>query len=63
VHGLSEEDKKKSKDKKRKPDAKVLAASKGKAPLRRQGNPDDLPVYCPIHRSTKHSLAECSVDE
>ena len=67
VHGQLDasrlaEDKKKGKDKKRKNgDAEVLAAEKGKALPRCQGKPNELPVYCPVHRSTKHSLMECSV--
>jgi hypothetical protein len=67
VHGQidasrSVEDKKKGKEKKRKnEDAEILAAETGKAPPRWQGKPDDLPVYCPVHRSTKHSFMECSV--
>ena len=57
----SAEDKKKGKDQKRKNgDTEVLAAKKGKALPRRQGKPDDLPVYCPVHRSTRHSM-KCSV--
>jgi len=46
VHGQSDaEDKKKNKDKKRKTgEAEVLAAAKGKAPPRRQGKPEDLPI-------------------
>ena len=47
-------DDKKTKNKKRKKgDTNVLAAEKGKPPPQCQGKPDDLPVYCPIHRSTK----------
>ena len=63
VHGQSDvDDKKKNKDKKRKTrEAEVLAATKGKAPPRRQGKPDDLPIYCPVHRSTKHSFVDCLV--
>ena len=55
------EDKKKNKDKKRKTEAEVLAIGKGKALPRRQGKPKDLPVYCPVHRSTKHSFVDCLV--
>ena len=58
----SAEVKKKVKDKKRKNgDTDILATKKGKAPPQRQGKPDDLPIYCPIHRSTKHSFIECLV--
>jgi len=61
VHAPSEEDKKKGKDKKRKTENEVLITNKGKAQPRRPGKPDDLTVYCPIHRSTMHSFMECSV--
>lgn len=61
MHEPSEDDKKKGKDKKHKPEIEVLAANKGKAQPQRQGKPDDLTIYCPIHRSTKHSFAECLV--
>ena len=63
MHGQSNmEDKKKNKDKKHKTgEAEVLITGKGKAPLCRQGKPMDLPVYCPVHRSTKHSFVDCIV--
>jgi hypothetical protein len=63
VDGLTDQDdKKKNKDKKHKNDVKVLTvASKGKAPPKCHGKPDDLPVYYPIHRSTKHIFLECLV--
>jgi hypothetical protein len=56
VHGLTDQDdKKKNKDKKHKNDAEVVTiADKGKAPPKCQGKPDDLPIYCPTHHSTKH---------
>jgi hypothetical protein len=63
MHDQSDaEDNKKNKDKKRKTgEAEVLVMGKGKAPPRQQGKPKDLPVYCPIHHSTKHSFVDCLV--
>jgi hypothetical protein len=55
------EDQKKNKEKKRKTDDEVLVMGKEKASSRRQGKPEDLPVYCPIHHSTKHSFVDCLV--
>ena len=42
----SAEDKKKRKNE----DTEILTAEKGKAPPGCQGKPDDIPVYCPVHR-------------
>jgi hypothetical protein len=63
MHGQFDvEDKKKNKDKKRKTgESKVLVTRKGKAPPRQQGKLEDLLVYCPVHRSTKHSFVDCLV--
>jgi hypothetical protein len=59
MHKHSNVEEKKNKDKNRKTgEAEVLVTGKGKAPPRRQGKPEDLPIYCPIHRSTKHSFVD-----
>ena len=54
-------DKKKNKEKKCKIEAEILVMEKGKAPLHRQGKPEDLPAYCLVHRSTKHNFVDCLV--
>jgi hypothetical protein len=56
----SEEEKRKGKNK-CKNIAEILIAKKGKGLPQYQGKPEDLPVYYPVHRSTKHSITECSV--
>ena len=62
MHGQPDaEDKKKNKEKKHKTEAEILVTRKGKAPPRRQGKPKDLPVYCPVHSSTKHNFVDCLV--
>jgi hypothetical protein len=62
MHGQPDaEDRKKDKEKKRKTDAKVLVTGKEKASSRRQGKPEDLPIYCLVYRSTKHNFVHCLV--